>query len=126
MAAGDITYTHTGAMSREGAFASGVASGDGTADMVFNVGFEPSYIKVYLNDTAGDPAAEMYVYEWFKGMTAGYYWETLASDGVVTLRTSGGPTVYTGSAITDSSGFTLPLALQGTTAEMPIYYVCYR
>jgi hypothetical protein len=68
-------------------------------------------------------------------MTAGYYWKTLMSKRVITLETSGGPTVY-GDTSDDGNppqdayeehsetgqGFTVPAGLPSGLADSDMIY----
>lgn len=131
MAAGDITYSNPGGEAAVKAFASGIVSAD--ADTAVNVicGFVPSQIILFYKDTGATTVDR--VIQWFAGMTAGYYWNTVMSTGVITLITSNGPTVYgdtsddvygAGESAT-GQGFTVPSALEDAD-EDTIYWQAWR
>lgn len=119
MAAGDVTYSARGSYK-----ASGIVSAD--ADTAVNVlcGFAPDKITLYYKDTGATTQDK--IITWVKGMTAANYWSLLMSTGVVTLVTSGGPTVLAASATnTTGEGFTIPAGLMDADADT-IYWEAER
>jgi len=136
MAAGDITYSNPAGMSGEGAFASGIVLADADTAINVIVGFIPSQIVLFYKDT-GETTVDK-VLQWFKGMTAGTYWSTLMSTGVITEATSG-PVVYgdtTDDTYTEGSapsyeqdktghGFTIPAGLMDADSDK-IYWQAWR
>ena len=136
MAAGDITYSNKGGQSNDKAFASGIALADADAILSINLGFIPSGIVLFYKDTAA--TTKDVKIEWWKGMTAANYWNTVMTDGIMTLVTSGGPTVLgdtsddtyahgddpvyeTGSVM----GFAIPAGLQDADSDI-IYWQAWR
>ena len=128
MAAGDITYSNPGAGKD---YASGIALADADKALNIEVGFVPTKITIHYKDTAATTVDR--VFEWFKGMTAGYYWSTLQSTGAITEATSGGPIVYGdtqddvyGSSESGSfQGFTIPAGLQDADSDI-MYWEAWR
>lgn len=131
MAAGDITYTHTGGQDSESAFASGTVMANSGAAVNVIVGFQPSMIELYYKDTGATTLDKIIV--WFKGMTAGSYWNTAMSTGIITLVGTAGPTVYAGTSgattamdgtvTPKSEGFTIPAALMDAATDYYTYKV---
>lgn len=114
MAAGDITYSNPGSGKN---FASGIVLADASDDVNVLCGFVPTRIVLYYKDTAATTVDR--VIEWFKGMTAGNYWNTLMSTGVITLVTSNGPLVY-GDTSDDVYGASESATGQGFTIQNEI------
>jgi len=122
MAAGDVTYTNPAANLAIGSFASGSLTCD--ADTAINVlcGFQPARIKLFYKDSGATTVDK--VIDWFAGITAANYFNTLMSTGVITLVTSGGPIVFAGDD-DETEGFTIPAALMDNDADT-IYWIAYR
>ena len=128
MAAGDVTYSNPGAGKD---FASGIVEADASDAINVETGFVPSKIVLFYKDTGATTVDR--VIEWFKGMTAANYWNTLMSTGVITLATSGGPVVYGdtqddvygASESASFQGFTIPAGLMDADSDT-IYWQAFR
>lgn len=119
MATGDVTLAQY-----EGdavhAFASGTVEVDASEITKVYCGFQPTMIEIYYKDT-GATTEDVHI-RWFVGMTAGHYWNVLMSTGVMTLVTSGGPTVLSD---TTGEGLQIPAAL-GITDDDGMYIIAWR
>lgn len=119
MAAGDVTYSAVGQN-----FACGIALANDGADVEVLCGFVPDKIVLHYKDTGATTVDRVIM--WLKGMTAGYYWKTLMSNGVITLETSGGPTVLAASETNvTGEGFTIPDAIMDADSDT-IYWEAWR
>ena len=119
MAAGDVTIQKAGSNLA-------IISAEADADAAVNVvcGFQPDRIKLFYKDTGA--TTNDVIIEWFAGMTAGYYWKTVMSTGVVTLETSGGPTLLAESeSNATGAGITIPAGLMDADSDT-IYGILER
>jgi hypothetical protein len=117
--AGTVTYTHPAGEAAPSAFASGKVVTDGNATNVL-CGFQPSRIELWYEGVAGANA----IHIWFKGETAGDYFN-IAAAGTFTFEDDNGPIVYAGSGPDGyTEGFTIPAALCTNTDV--IYWCAWR